>query len=358
MDAPHICFSVHLQLNTRGLHTIYSLDTDRRTVYKAACAREGCGQPALKLSKYCSDWCGVTVAAAKLEGRRSKNAQNLDILWDAVSSVKKLETVVKTVSSYDEDRSDDVDPPGTVGPTRRGPSDTERIEEEEQRLETLQASLADLLANRQEVENTIALANARLAYYAVAKDRWRRMRDRHIEVNQNKPSATSKKAKAAKSAKALKAAKTLKDKEDKERREAQESDDDKAPPEAPCGFDVRLVWSDRVFQEWLDSDEGKSAMAPPPPPPAKSAAIETDSGAVAAEGETSQADTTMDTVPADATEVEEDQAEGLICTVTRRRCDRHAGWQTMRKQDYRSEFLLSCSRFYTVRNANVFASLN
>jgi len=319
-ELTHLPFSLSLSLDS-GLHT----------VSKARCAREECNEPALKLSKYCSDLCGIKVAAAKLEestlnhhknnnndstGEEMIKPENLKLLWDAVSEVKKLETVVRDTESGNVATGQDqmeVDITNTelgdggaaaAGGIPKGVDLEARIAEEEYRLDQLQSNLSDYVTKRQNLELSLSLINARLSYLQLAIRRWEVTCQLHM-ANNIKPSTSSKKSSKSKSGGGSNAVNA----------------------DAPCGFDVRLVWDDKDWQEWLDSEEGRNIML------------------IAEEGGDA---TVLPPIPTaqgkDDEEVEEgdNDEEGLVCKLSRRKCDRHSAWQKLRDADFQGKRLPLC----------------
>lgn len=69
--------------------------------------------------------------------------------------------------------------------------------------------------------------------------------------------------------------------------------------EAPCGLDERLTWQDDEWKAWVESAAGQMKLQ---------------------QGEDADADT--------AAQVRESE-RGLVCTIPRKRCDRHQGWQKL-----------------------------
>lgn len=307
----------------------FIIDSDLHTVAKARCARKECGEAALKLSKYCSDRCGILVAASKLEQEKllptqDSNSTSLNLLWDAVSSVKKLETVIRSVEDDLAENAGgstnnllELDETTTNIQNGGHPTGTPntfslqaRANEEQQRLAKLQTNLADYVTRRQALEDSLALANARLTYFNYAKGRWKLS---WIDKALQKPSTTNKKAKSSKSGGGTAGG-------------VEDGDKIAVPPDAPCGFDVRLVWDDKDWQEWLESDGGRKIMdvaeefsnAGPNADPAQY--IRLDQGEVTGTG-------------AD----EDNDEEGLVCTLSKKKCDRHAAWQKLRQADFDGE---------------------
>ena len=239
-----------------------TLETEQRTSYKTACAREGCNNAALKLSKYCSDWCGTTVAASRLE--RQPEKPNLDLLWGQVEGLRKKEAIVTAVLP---NLSASIEEPNAQA-RNIGHDDDAR------KSILLQKSLADLVSRRTTIENTLSLVNSRLAYLVLTIKQWEQLCATHSDVN---PPQTAKKPKSSKSS--------------------------QSTSEAPCGFDVRLVWDDSDFEAWLTSEKGGLVMS----------------------------GLQLNDSP------DEGEEEGMVCLLTRRKCDRHTGWQKMREADYEGE---------------------
>jgi len=101
-----------------------------------------------------------------------------------------------------------------------------------------------------------------------------------------------------------------------------------------CGYDTRLAWDEPSFAEWRESPEGQYAFS--------AGTLETDSeGANGMPVETNGADTAglkprpqpMRTVTSDS--IANGDGTGDICT--KRRCQRHPGWQKLVLHDIRFE---------------------
>lgn len=220
----------------------------------------------LALSKYCSDWCGITVVASRMELQEEKRNLNLGILWEAVSGLEKQQATIETISA-DHNRH-------LVERTR---NDGQRTA---QQLSMLDTSLQTTEQQRLALERQLTYIEQRLRYLQRAIQRSEDLVTAYIAAN---PVASSK---------------TKKSKSKTGQSSAASSD-------APCGFDVRLVWDDKDFQAWVDSEAGRDLM-----------------NAGANEG---------GEVPQD------EEEEGLVCLNSRRKCDRHTGWQKTKEADYEVE---------------------
>lgn len=218
----------------------------------------------LPLSKYCSDWCGITVVAMRMEAQEGKRGINLDLLWEAVSGLEKQQATIAAVDPADYH---------PVFASRE--NDSRRIDHQ---MTTLRASLESNVLKQKALEKQLASIDQRLQYLHSAIRRSEELVAAHIAAN---PTASSK-TKRSKTKTAAPAG---------------------AAGDAPCGFDVRLVWSDKDFDGWAETDAGRRALS----------LDEHDAG------------------PAYEAE------EGLICMLPKRKCDRHTGWQKTKEADYEVE---------------------
>lgn len=245
------------------LPNIVSAETGLHTTYKPACAREDCANAAQALSKYCSDWCGIQVAADRLETKGAK--LDLSQLWQAVEFLDRREAEVSIV---DSGIGSDTSPQATASSDlpEPPPSDDDR------KLLLLQEALQGLVDKRSSLERFLSIARTRSEYLQTCIRRSDALIREH---QQNNPTAVTKKSKSYSG----------------------------TSGDAPCGFDVRVVWDDGYFEAWSSSDEYQALLL--------------------GDGGSDQ--------QATAATLEED---GLVCMVTRRKCDRHGGWQKMREADF------------------------
>jgi COMPASS component SPP1 len=218
----------------------------------------------LPLSKYCSDWCGITVVAMRMEAQEGKRSINLDLLWEAVSGLEKQQATIEAIGHADYHPSS-----GLSG------NDSRRIDHQ---MVTLRASLDSTVLKRTALERQLASIDQRIQYMHSAIQRSEELVAAHIAAN---PTASSK-TKRSKTKTAAPAG---------------------AAGDAPCGFDVRLVWSDKDFNAWASTDAGRRALS----------LDEHNSGPVS------------------------EEEEGLVCMLAKRKCDRHTGWQKTKEADYEVE---------------------
>jgi COMPASS component SPP1 len=247
------------------------LGSDRRTTWKTRCAREGCNSAALPLSKYCSDFCGIEVAATRLE----ISGHHPELYWNAVKGARRREGVITP-----------------AGPRSSSPTN---IDSHDRGLHALQESLSKLMTKRGSVEAHLSLVMSRLRFLGNTISRWERFCAAFAKASgatefggaSSRPSKKSKKSKGG------------------------GPSGPTSLPDAPCGFDVRLVWDDADWHSWVESDEGRAMLTPNFSAMERSGSGEDEGG------------------------IELD--ENMICVVTRKRCDRHAGWQKTREADFEVE---------------------
>ena len=272
--------------------------TTKRTSYSPKCGRDECNLPALKLSRYCSDWCGISVAAERLEAKQQEAETDqrkidLELLWEAVSGLAKSEATVSVYpAATDSDASHDnmadenidrvtaerVAEVGTVAGQGKGQANVQ--------AERASAAYEKLSARKRPLEAAREIVSARLRYLDVCISRCERLAAAYLASNPT-PSTKPKKSKIA------------------------GGQPGGALYDAPCGFDIRLIWDNGDFATWLESDGGRRLMRQ--------------------EGQ----DNAMDEDRADEPELEVE--EGIVCMQTRKKCDRHSGWQKTREADYEVE---------------------
>lgn len=312
-------------------------ETGQHTTYKTRCARPECTNPAIKLSKYCSDWCGVSVAADRLELRQARPATSskksrsrkggraqdkarldLDKLWMTVEGIGKAEAAIEILAE--------------VAQAAAAETVAMRVTDvdQERELFILQESLDEQIIKRQALEQALTLANNRSAYLSHAISRWEKL---CAEYSANNPQQATK----------------------QKRNRAGASGAQAMLADAPCGFDVRLVWDDIDFERWLATDEGryiiqKIADAAAAAVVASSSSVThgdaTDPHASAsaangmnidAGGPSARPSDVQNEAAASSGDRAQDAEEGLVCMLTRRKCDRHSGWQKTREADFEGE---------------------
>lgn len=177
-----------------------------KTTWNQPCARPTCMKPISNHSKYCGDWCGVEVAAARLELSGLDPAR----LWDSVAGAKRKQVVIDG----------------------NGSSITEKRTSSE-----LETQLVDTLAKIKALEVKGTFISSRLRYLKIAVRRWQAIC--HATAQQLAAEGLGKQTKNQKKKVGPVGAVNA--------------------PEAQCGMDSRLVYDDLEWQRWLEN-EGKEVL--------------------------------------------------------------------------------------------------
>lgn len=177
----------------------------------------------MPLSKYCTEWCGVTVAATRLE--LADKLIPIEAFWQRVDGARKRDgaaiaeifpqTHVNGISTVTEDSAD---------------------VEMAQLVSTLKEDLDQLETKRNGVENTLGLVLSRLEFLRFAVDRWEAMcvaTARALAMQHRAESGGADGSPAGKG------------KAKGKGKRPSGGGGGTGSAEAPCGFDVRLVWDDR-----------------------------------------------------------------------------------------------------------------
>lgn len=284
-------------------------ETDKRTTWKSRCVREGCNKAQVSLSKYCSDWCGIEAAAARLEisGIQPQS------IWTSVSGARKRKGLV-----LDGDK--EISRTSSSSPKAKSQASPESEEIQASHLEqaaiaaeqksvkrelhALTTSQASVSTQQESIQSQIQLLDSRLAYLNVAIKNWEDAVAAHANASSpvKEPEGPEEEEGAAPTNK----------KNKRSKKKAQTSKPSGPSNEAPCGFDVRLIWDDSTWSDWVRSSRGRAVL-----------------NGFALAGE---ADETM--LDADG---EFEEEIGLVCTITRKRCDRHQGWQRLNEASFEAE---------------------
>lgn len=271
-------------------------DSKLRTTWKVRCARPTCVNSVAPLSKYCSDFCGIEVAATRLE----LSGVDPEAFWSSVVGARRKEGVViegtpalpgppAPAPTPDGDVAMlDADPPAAplsaAAASRQAAIDRRA-------LAALDEKLAQVVTGRENLDRALVLVFARLRYLKLVIRRWE-------SVCQASANASN----AAASAAATKAA--------KERQKRSKKGGGPASglainaPTAQCGFDARLVYDDAEWASWLVSDEGKRVCSNWDD---REGVLSGEEGMEIVEG---------------------------VCATIKKKCERHVGWQKLREADY------------------------
>lgn len=92
--------------------------------------------------------------------------------------------------------------------------------------------------------------------------------------------------------------------------------------EAPCGFDVRLIWDDKDWAQWTASEQYS--------------ALHIGESTSSTEG-AAEMPNIKDVGNHSELTIDPGIEEGVICLIMRKKCDRHLGWQKTRENDFQTE---------------------
>ncbi|GAA5933685.1 hypothetical protein JCM1841_005505 [Sporobolomyces salmonicolor] len=274
-----------------------------RTTWRACCARPTCRKPAVPLSKYCSNYCGISVASARLALLQLSNGTELGAFWSRVEGARRKEAEVVDASPS--------------GPTTR----VDREASEDARtLARLEAKLEETNARRSALERAVALVEKRLEYLKIAIRRWEALCQATADelasagIDMGGGGSGSQRVEEAGGA-GTKAGGRKKGKGGKKKGPVAAT----SLPEAQCGLDVRLVYDDAAWAEWVVSDS---------------------QGGDEGGGEEEGGRRILEAQERGEVEVVLQMALemlGGVCLETRKRCERHTGWQKVREADFQVE---------------------
>ena len=265
--------------------------------------------------------------------------------WPAVATATKLRAIVVRPgvepARHAQLAPDPAQPPAAVPVTPITPTVTPEIRaaahEDGRRFERtrIEAGLAQLNQRRRTIEAAHELVTSRIRFLGHVVQRADALQTAHIArhapdlLRPPDPAADSadttyvpaaplgNKKSAAKQRASAKAAAQQKNKS----RAQAEAAKARVGAGAPCAFDVRLAWDDRDWQAFVASDAGGRTLEQGLPE--LTAAPRPD-----AEGEDADAE-------ADEAPIED--PDGFVCLQTRKRCDRHSGWDRLIEAGFAAE---------------------
>lgn len=226
-----------------------------------------------------------------------KNEFDIPQLYDKIQYIKKPEAVTVVLDGSESAAGKDNE------------SSVPGLPDNAHELVMLETALQKIIDRRNNVESAIKLASDRIAYLHIARQRSDAACRRHASMAHAGVTVSSK-SKKSRSAGAA----------------AQNAD-------APCGFDVHLVWNDAQFKEFLINPIGWPAM-------------QTKISSAAADiGANNDDDPAVYDRLLDLQDDEEEAEEGVRCMLPRRKCDRHSGWAKLREADFEAERSVLVSRW-------------
>lgn len=276
-------------------------DTNDLTTWKQRCARPTCLKPISPLSKYCSDYCGIEVAATRLD----LCGFDAEYFWPRVKGARRREAHVVNMSLPPNER---VDQPSINSTTNQSIMDDAALKlqqvEDARALEAMQSRLRKSMQHRQALHSQIELIDARALYLKLAVRRWEVL------------------CKATADTLAAEQMGGDEEEEDKPKKPKKRSHQKKPTgtgptslPEAPCGLDHLLVLDSDAWRAWLESDEGVDVMRRAKEDPT-----------------------------AEVLRYEDEDLEH-VCLKQKKQCARHLEWQKTREQDFAVEkaVIVSCA---------------
>ncbi|GJN91918.1 hypothetical protein Rhopal_004943-T1 [Rhodotorula paludigena] len=273
-------------------------------------------EPVAPLSKYCTDYCGVAVAAARLELLQVETGAAPDSFYDAVRKARRREADTADAAAPGQlDRAALDTLPVAEQNAQRGvrrEAEFARQDAADARTRSrLVARLRETDERRAALRGAVGRVELRLVYLRVAVQRWEKLcadtARALIEANAVAPAGED--ADEAAAAAAAAAAGNSR----KGKRKGKGSGKKKGPtaptslPEAQCGLDVRLCFSDAEWRAWCVGDEGRAIL------------------------EAAQGGDVDLAVELDAAQLDH------VCLTTRKECNRHQGWQKVREADFALE---------------------
>lgn len=333
-------------------------ETMQRTTYKTKCLRPDCKHGALRpLSRYCSERCGVLLAASRIT--KSKYAKGTapkklaeKLLQGRVLASQRREGIVM----WDDARSADLAPwvdtvmgrgglsrlesgvsserPKVNGGGGSGPSQDLRPEAADVRaifpqleeLERTQTRLDEVERRHTSVSAALDALAARVKLLHLAEDRTATLEPVRT-AGAGDEGDTSKASSASKKSKAKKGATKAQGQADGDAA----SSSAQAQGQPRCGYDERLGWDNARFQAWASSEHGRAMLE----------------GEAPLDGVLDDDDGGLDTDAAGASDGDSNGAEAqasrlsrppvVVCSQAKRRCKRHADWSVVRNADLEVE---------------------
>lgn len=210
-------------------------DAEKVTTWKTKCARTDCKSASRPLSKYCTDWCGLKTASNRLE---QASVDQLTF-WNSVHAIQRPQAIIQAA---------DLSQLITSSHQSHPPISESAL------LNHLRTQLSDLTDRRWNLNSQSQLVTSRLRYLRFSIHRWEKMcietaralaSQDHLEIdnpNENPISMIDSKTKKSSTKGKAKAKATSK-------KSFNGLGSVTGSNEAPCGFDVRLIWDDRDC-EW------------------------------------------------------------------------------------------------------------
>lgn len=286
--------------------------TPDRTTWKTACLRPSCVEPANPpLSRYCSDRCGILVAAGRLAKTKyasgKASAEGIEKLFvRQVKAARKREGMVVWTSSNNTSEATSGDAQTAFQQLCWNDADadstssrlTTESSREDEILHHFRRDLEALRGRKSKHSAALDLVMARHKLLQLAEDRLVALPPVAVDAAESASAPKKSKSKGA----ATKA----------------ESEQTRTQPR--CGYDERLSWNDERFTEWMAGEDAVKILNEETPLDGK---LQHDDG--------------NDAMDVDADSAETSSPQPSICGTAKRKCKRHSDWSTTRGMDFEVE---------------------
>ncbi|GAA5910660.1 SPP1 family PHD finger domain-containing protein [Sporobolomyces salmoneus] len=286
----------------------------QRTTWLAACFRPTCRNPSVALSKYCSDYCGISVVSARLELLELSNGTNPNSFWGRVEGSRRKEA--KVIDDATSATTSMVD---------------FQTVEDKRTLERLESKLEETNQRRKGLGEAISMVEKRLKYLKIVIKRWERLCQATADelANAGMGPSTATGGGTTTSENVVKETKKKGGKGGGGKKKGKQGKK-KGPvaatslPEAQCGLDVRLVYDDEAWREWVELESVRVQ----------------EGEAEGEEGEEPGGKKILEAQERGEEQVVIEMALEMlsgVCLETRKKCERHTGWQKLREADFQVE---------------------
>lgn len=278
------------------------------TTWKLRCARPTCSHPVHPLSKYCSDFCGMEVAASRLEitlnPPETKREdllipaeEEVDKFWEHVVGARRVEGMVVDATTSIEGAKEER---------------WKRQEVEDDRVLTLtRRKLVGLSGEKSGFESQLLSVESRLKYLKLAIRRWEALCQATADeiAKAGLDSIEQVETPPAHNEDDL-PTKNSRSKKKKNNVRKQKVVLPTNAPEAQCGLDANLILDDEEWNKFVKSGEGREALR------------------LAEEYGDKEGNEGL---------MNDESWLNHVCLLPKKECERHRGWQGIREADFTLE---------------------
>ncbi|GAA5840568.1 hypothetical protein JCM3766R1_000699 [Sporobolomyces carnicolor] len=287
------------------------------TTWLSACARPTCQRPAVALSKYCSDYCGISVVSARLELLKLANGTDPNTFWGRVEGSHRKEAKVINSSA-----------PSTAATDQTDSALDSQAVEDARTLSRLESKLEETNQRRDGLSAAISMVEKRLSYLKIAIKRWERLcqatADGLANAGLDQEAGEAATGDAGDDDGAVETKKSNNKRRAKKKSKAKKKGPVAATsrPEAQCGLDIRLVYDEEAWREWIDCE---------------SVEVKGEDGELREEPGGKNLLAAQDRGEDQGVLAMAMEMLSGVCLVTRKKCERHTGWQKLREADFQVE---------------------